>query len=144
VLSSFGPSSFPNLRGAIADAEHFYEYLTSTLEVPKERITVLHNEQATRSKIIAAFRKLGNDKDICHGDSIIIFYAGHGAQALPPQRLLGKPGCPKYTELLVPYDFNKFPGQQDSMGIPDYTLAALLNTIARNKGDRIVSDTILL
>ncbi|KAF8200311.1 caspase domain-containing protein [Pholiota molesta] len=129
--------SFTNLRGAVADAENFYKYLTSDLDVPSDRINLLCDEQATRAEIIKAFQDLGERQDIRKGDSIVIFYAGHGAQALPPQRLSATPGCPKYVELLVPHDYGKDPKNYQSKGIPDYTLAALLNGIAEKKGDNI-------
>lgn len=130
---------FTNLRGAVADAENFCKYLTSDLFVPSERIKLLCDEEATRAEIIKAFQDLGERQDIRKGDSIVIFYAGHGAQALPPQRLSDTPGCPTYVELLVPHDFGKDPKNYQSKGIPDYTLAALLNGIAEKKGDNIVS-----
>lgn len=128
---------FGNLSGAVADAKNFYKYLTHHQNVPEQQITLLCDEKATRTEIIKAFQSLGNeDNGIRKGDSIVIFYAGHGAQALPPKRLLGTDGCPKYTEVLLPYDFN---GNRPYMGIPDYTLGSLLATIAENKGDNIVS-----
>jgi hypothetical protein len=131
--------SFTNLRGAVADAEHFHTYLTSKLGVPEKQITLLREKDATREEIIAAFQRFSEKGNgINKGDSIVIFYAGHGAQARPPKRLLGTDGCPEYVELLVPYDYNKIPGNQENMGIPDYTLAALINAIARSKGDNIV------
>ncbi|KAF9476892.1 hypothetical protein BDN70DRAFT_922963 [Pholiota conissans] len=127
---------FSNLGGAVGDAKRFHKYLTSPeVGIPQDQITLLCEQQATRTNIIKAFQGLADEARIRKGDSIVIYYAGHGAQALPPKRLLNVPGCPEYNELLIPYDFND--GEQEEMGIPDYTLAALLDSIAKKKGDNI-------
>jgi uncharacterized caspase-like protein len=130
---------FKDLRSAVADAQNFQQYLTDDLGVPQERITFLRDKQATRSGIIKAFQNLSDkNNNIRHGDSIVIFYAGHGAQLpLPPQ--LQASGRSNHTEFIIPYDFNKDPGSEEHMAIPDYTLAALLKKIAESKGDNIVS-----
>lgn len=130
--------TFTNLRGAVADAQEVYDYLTSDLGVPKNQITFLRDEEATRTNIIAAFRNLASNKDIKEGDSIFIYYAGHGAQTLPPKRLLRMKGCPEKVEVLVPHDYGRIPSKHESMGIPDYSIGALLNQIAEKKGDNIV------
>ncbi len=130
--------TFTNLRGAVADAEEVYDYLTSDLGVPKSQITFLRDSEATRDNIIAAFRNLADNKDIKEGESIFIYYAGHGAQALPPNRLLKMIGCPEKVEVLVPHDYGRVPAKHESMGIPDYSVGALLNQIAEKKGDNIV------
>ena len=101
-------------------------------------ITLLLNEYATRENIIKEFQQLANNNNIKAGDSILIYYAGHGAQALPPKRMLKLDGCPDHIELLIPYDYGKDPKNHQHMGIPDYTLAALLDKIAKAKGDNIV------
>ncbi|KAF9476893.1 hypothetical protein BDN70DRAFT_838545 [Pholiota conissans] len=130
-------ASFTNLRGAVADAQNFQDYLTSDLGIPGDQVQLLCDKEATREKIIKSFRDLATSEKIQYGDAIVIFYAGHGAQALPPKRLERQTGCPTLIELLVPYDFNDYPEKQEYMGIPDYTLAALLNQIAEVKGNNI-------
>lgn len=131
--------TFNDLRGAVPDAEQFHEYLITDLQVPQSHITFLRDKEATRERIIKAFQELSTNEKIQKGDSIFIFYAGHGAQAYPPKRLIGTPGCPERVELLVPHDYHKDPANVQNMGIPDYSLAALLNKIAKEKGDNIVS-----
>ncbi len=129
---------FSNLRGAVSDAKKFRDYLINTVEVDPRHISLLIDEQATRENIIDAFRRLAHNPKIGHGDSIFIFYAGHGAQALPPQSMLGLPGCPEYVELLVPYNSINYRDM-----IPDYTLEALLDEISKKKGNNIVCPHLL-
>lgn len=129
---------FLDLLGAVPDAKAFEKYLLDTLKVDPSHITLLLDQEATRDKIINAFQKLASNNDIKEGDSIFIFYAGHGAQASPPERLSTLPGCPEHVEVLIPYDYSKDPVTHERMGIPDYTLAALLDKIATKKGDNIV------
>ncbi|KAF8200295.1 hypothetical protein BJ912DRAFT_844185 [Pholiota molesta] len=73
--------SFTNPRSALADAKHLYKYLTFDLGVPSEQIKLLRDEETTRAEIINAFHDLGERQDIRKGDSIVISYAGHGADA---------------------------------------------------------------
>lgn len=129
---------FPNLRSALSDAEKFNNYLIADLKVHKDHITFLRDTEATRDRIIGAFKNLADDERIVKGDAIFVFYAGHGAQALPPKSMINKEGCPEKVELLLPHDYNHFPGNQENMGIPDYTLGALINKISKKKGDNIV------
>lgn len=139
--STSNSSTILDLRGAVPDAENFEKYLLNTLRVDKDNISVLLDERATRKNIIDAFQDLANNKKIKKNDSIFIFYAGHGAQALPPNRMAGLPGRPEHVELLVPYGFVEGSTEYQHMGIPDYTLAALLDKISKEKGNNIVCRT---
>ncbi|KJA29203.1 hypothetical protein HYPSUDRAFT_61236 [Hypholoma sublateritium FD-334 SS-4] len=135
--SPLSPPIFLDLLGAVPDAKAFEKYLLDTLKVDPSHITLLLDHEATRGKIIDAFQKLASNNDIKEGDSIFIFYAGHGAQASPAERLAILPGCPEHVEVLIPYDYNKDLATHERTGIPDYTLAALLDKIATKKGDNI-------
>ncbi len=126
--------TFTNLRGAVADAEEVYDYLTSDLGVPKSQITFLRDSEATRDNIIAAFRNLADNKDIKEGDSIFIYYAGHGAQALPPNRLLKMRGCPEKVEVLVPHDYGRVPAKHESNGYPGLFCRGITQPNCREKG----------
>lgn len=140
--NSRSSSQFLNLRGAVPDAKAFKKYLLHTLKVDESHITMLLDEQATRVNIIDAFEKLAKNDNITKDDSIFIFYAGHGQQALPPTRLTKITGCPEKVELIIPYGTLLDTTDHQHMAIPDFTLAALIDKIAKEKGNRIVCRTL--
>jgi hypothetical protein len=128
----------PRLRGAVADANAFKNYLTTSLDVDKSRIISLIDKEATRAKIIESFQFLSKAKAIQRGhDPIVIFFAGHGGDApSPPGWEAGGPGS--RTQFLIAHDSSTEKNAR-IYGIPDRTVAALLNSIAERKGDNIVS-----
>jgi len=88
-----------NLKYAINDARAFKDYLTEYIGIPDDNIFFLTNESATRLKIQSLLgtkikRLAGKD------DTVIIFYAGHGAVETDPVDRDGD-GFEKY---LLPYD----------------------------------------
>lgn len=66
-----------NLSYACSDANGIKEILISNFDFPKENVTVLLNEEATKSNIMSEFMKLAGE-NIEVDDRIIFFYAGHG------------------------------------------------------------------
>ena len=127
-----------HLRGAVADAKAFKNYLTTCLGVDESRIISLIDKEATRAKIIEKFKFLSEAEAIQRGhDPIVIFFAGHGGDApSPPGWEAGGPGS--RTQFLIAHDSSA--GKKARIcGIPDRTVAALLNRIAERKGDNIVS-----
>jgi len=113
-------------------------YLTDTLKVPADQIRVLRNGEATRSAIIKEFIELQNDPRIEKGDAIVIFYAGHGGETTAPPDWESEG---KKTQYILPCDIKtKDNDGKDIHGIPDRTLASLLNKLAEVKGDNIVSE----
>ena len=78
------------LRGAVADAEAMFKFLTKRLSVPDNHITKLlapswereadksSSTYPTRQNILSELWSLHRDNRIQHGDTIIVFYAGHG------------------------------------------------------------------
>jgi hypothetical protein len=124
---------FSSLRGAVPDGEAFRDYLMRRLRVPEDQISTLFNEEATRAAIIKAFQDLSEDRRINRGDPIFIFYAGHGSQIRPPPDWK-EPNAK--IEVIMPYDCT-LDGSVEP--IPDRTIGALIDEIARKKGDNIVS-----
>ncbi|KAH7323314.1 peptidase C14, caspase domain-containing protein, partial [Rhizoctonia solani] len=124
---------FTQLSGAVNDAESIYNFLRCDLSVPDSRITKLNNEQATRSSIINALEALSKDASINRFDPILIFYAGHGCEVDSPLA-----NYREKAQCLVPWDLGDegADGQRISP-IPDYTIAALLNELATEKGNNI-------
>jgi hypothetical protein len=90
-----------NLKYAVNDAQAFRDYLKDYVGIADERIFYLANQDATKSKIESLLgttikRKASRD------DTVIIFYAGHGAVEPDPSNLDGD-GFEKY---LLPHDAN--------------------------------------
>jgi hypothetical protein len=129
---------FHSLRGAVPDGRAFRDYLKTRLRVPEDQISTLFDEQATRSAIIQAFRDLSKNRRINQGDPIFIFYAGHGSQKRPHPDWK-EPNAK--IQVIIPYDCtpDQTPAPASVPPIPDRTIAALIDEIATEKGDNIVS-----
>ena len=128
----------PHLRGAVADAKAFKSYLMTSLGVDESRIICLFDQDATRAQIIQGFKELSENEAIQPGhDSIVIFFAGHGAAAPPPPGWEAR-GPNSWTQLLIAHD-SSTEKNGTILGIPDFTVAALLDRIAERKGNNIVS-----
>jgi len=87
------------LKYADKDALAFRDYLTQNLGVTPDHLTVLTNEQAT---LFNLKRSLGTDLKRHAGpkDTVIIFYAGHGA----PEPDASSPDGDGLEKYLIPYD----------------------------------------
>ncbi|KAK0471053.1 caspase domain-containing protein [Armillaria novae-zelandiae] len=125
-----------DLSGAVADADDVSEFLQKTLGVPKDQIKNLRNEQATRVTIETEINNLGNNLEIAKDDAILIFYAGHGAEARAPS---GWPNANGKLQMLLPYDFifNGSSNSSEGQGVLDITLSRLLRNVAEKKSDNI-------
>jgi hypothetical protein len=124
------------LRGAVSDANTIDTYLQRHLGVPKKRIINLRDKAATRQGIIRSFRALGRNSDINRQDAIFIYFAGHGSEMKAPA---GWETGGNKIQLILPQDTGtKMPSGESIHGIPDRTVAALLDDLAREKGDNIV------
>ncbi len=124
------------LHGAVADADDVYTFLHKTLRVPDNRIKNLRNEEATGATIEMEIKNLGGNPTIKEDDQILIYYAGHGAEAKAPSEWISA----NKIQMLVPHDFNPS-GSDDSkrgQGVLDVRLAHLLQDVAEKKSDNIV------
>ena len=123
------------LSGCENDARAVKDYLVKDLGVPDsgERIRMLINQQAKRSAILQAFSDLRRNGRIKKGDPILIFYAGHGAEIDSPKKW--EAGHTK-IQAIVPHDYSKDAPVVNC--IPDRTLGALIDMLAKEKGDNIV------
>jgi len=128
-----------NLGGAVQDADAIKDFLISELHVPEDRIINLRNEQAIRANIIKEIEGLATNPAIGAEDPILIYYAGHGAEARAPV------GWQTSTEggliqMLVPHDFSETGSKtNEGQGVFDYLLGSLLERIAKSKSNNIVS-----
>ncbi|KDR74409.1 hypothetical protein GALMADRAFT_141452 [Galerina marginata CBS 339.88] len=136
-INAYKSSAFPSLRGAVADARAVAAYLQDQLNVPKDHLTILENESATRAAILKQLRCLATDARIRRGDLIIIFYAGYGSETAAP---LGWEvgGQSANIQLTLPYDACCESGEEVVAPILDCTFGVLLSAIAQEKGDNIV------
>ena len=113
--------------------EKFEQCLSTYLRVPPSHITFLRENEATHANIIQALQNLKTDSNISRGDSIFIFYAGHGAYRLETS-ITGQKKHLDKVKVKVPYDYNQ--GKKNV--VSGYTLQALLSVIALCKGENIV------
>lgn len=116
------------LRGAVADAREVGTYLQGRLRIPQNHITILENESATRAAILGELRHFALDPRIRRGDTILIFYAGHGHKAAG--------GPPANMDVTLPYNvYCKVEGET----VAPISFGALVEEIAQEKGNNIVS-----
>lgn len=131
-INKYNCPEFTVLSGAVNDADSVEEYLKEDLSVPPSHIRSLRDEAATRAAIIQGFMDLRSDERIKRGDPILLFYAGHGAET-DVNGGKGKEG--EKIQMIVPCDYGE--GEDGVDGIPDRTINALLEGLAREKGDNI-------
>ncbi|KZV82915.1 hypothetical protein EXIGLDRAFT_754684 [Exidia glandulosa HHB12029] len=125
-------SGFDNLTGAVADADDVCDFITTTLPVDAQ-VSILRNEQATRTAIIGALSAMKTNDDIKRGDPILIFYAGHGAEVPAPRRW-----PQSMMQMLIPHNFlPSHPSTPEQRGILDVTLGRYLEQLAKAKGNNI-------
>ncbi|QRW06100.1 ICE-like protease (caspase) p20 domain protein [Ceratobasidium sp. AG-Ba] len=125
-----------NLKGAVKDAELFYNYLVNYLFVPKSQIKLLLDEQATRQNILEEFVRLRENPKVNKGDPIVVFYAGHGTKLDKPK---GWEASEDFIQALVPQDVKEVKNGEVVVAIPDLTIATLFNDLAEIKGDNITA-----
>ena len=137
AINNYDSKDFPNLHGAVADANDVLDLLRADYQVPPEQIRVLTDKAASRSGIISALNRLSMDPRIQLGDPILFYFAGHGSEITPPKGWeCGGPGSK--IQILVPQDYCSNAGHEIP-GIPDRTIGFLLDKITHTKGDNIVS-----
>jgi len=134
-INEYISDKFEDLEGAVADAQAVKAYLETSLGVPPSQIKTLFNSEATRDAIIASLYDLKDNTSICHGNPLLIFYAGHGSTVKAPAGW--EAGGPE-IQLLVSHDALSESEGKTVVGIPDRTMGVLLEQIAFEKGDNIV------
>lgn len=145
-----------NLSGAVADANKMEAYIRKFY--PHCGINNLRDEEASREAIIKLLRSLSKDDKIKHGDPILIYFAGHGTRGEKVSSEIktagntnsddttgmrgGSPSTKMSAmiEMICPSDIGSSanPLREPVYGIPDTTLAEILNEIALEKGNNIV------
>jgi len=96
------PAAQP-LKYAVKDAKSLEDFLRTRTCFEEDRIFTLHNEQATKTRILELMNDfLGANPALTSDDRVLVFFAGHG------QRRRVQRGKRKsdYRGYLVPYDGN--------------------------------------
>ncbi|KAG6842673.1 hypothetical protein H0H87_011250, partial [Tephrocybe sp. NHM501043] len=138
-IDVFRDPSF-KLCGAVNDANAVEDFLISELGVPKHRIVNLRNNAATRKAILAAMESLAENQEIYPTDPLLIYYAGHGAEALPPDAQWETSSPNGMIQMLLPYDFiRRGSSNERGQGILDIEISHILHHISTKKSDNIVS-----
>ena len=126
------PQQAPHLRGCVADTQAMYDFLTTRLEIPDDRILWLTSKmdqseppemRATRDNILRGWQQ--HLAQAGEGDHVFFHYSGHGAQAKTIDPVNEPDGL---DETIVPAD-SRTPGVFD---ILDKELAALIAGIEAN------------
>jgi uncharacterized protein YgiM (DUF1202 family) len=115
-----------SLRYADRDAADFAEYLRSQVGVPKENVLILVNNDAT---LMNLKRTLGTElkRKANLKDTVIIFYAGHGAPEPDVSNLDGD-GLEKY---IVPHDAD--PNDLFATALPMRELETILERLSAER-----------
>jgi hypothetical protein len=122
VVTASGRERIKDLEGSVNDVQAVGELLRARFGFESSHITLLLDSAATRDRIIAAIRRLGDAAQ--PGDIVFFYYAGHGSQRR--NSLSARPT--KVDQTIVPVDANA--GVFD---IRDKELARLFGAVL-NKG----------
>ncbi|KAK0486719.1 caspase domain-containing protein [Armillaria luteobubalina] len=132
------------LRGCVSDAKDIAEYLLEDLGMAEDRVQrLLSGDNAciapTRENIINALLGLSTNPWIQAGDSIVIYFSGHGstyqcADYLPYNGSYAGVGT---IEALCPVDRGGYTSDGDVPDISDREINGILSEISRTKGHHI-------
>ena len=134
-------NKYPNLSGAVVDADKFEAYLRRLSKLGTYIIDIISLRNASRQDILTGFYSLQNNySNWKHNAAIIIFYAGHGARTEKPKEWTDWDTSTGEVEMLCPSDIGVSHGCQTVVeGIYDRTISALLNRLSEAMGTNIVS-----
>ncbi|KAI0268850.1 hypothetical protein BC834DRAFT_656941 [Gloeopeniophorella convolvens] len=135
-IDQYKSSKIWNLSSCIDDAFNVKRWLTDDLHVPRDHICTLLDGKATQAAIEDAFMShLVNNPAIETGDSIVIYFAGHGSNTVAPDGW--RNGNPLHVETLCPYDHGTRVREGRVAGITDWSMQAMLSELSEAKGDNI-------
>lgn len=143
--SETNPEGYIPLGAAVPDANMVEDFFIQ-MGVPPGNIVSLRDEEATRENIIKELQALKDNGEIKKNEaSILIYFAGHGSRIAIPPEWVGWHATDGMIEMICPVDIGMaIPGSKKKVeGIPDRTVAAILNQLSMAKGDNIVSSSVL-
>ncbi|KAJ6522315.1 hypothetical protein DFH09DRAFT_938412, partial [Mycena vulgaris] len=124
--------SYGTLRYACKDGDSISAFLVDSLGVPPANVINLRNASSKRADILGALKSIRDDPRIIKDDNaILIYFAGHGGRQEAPPGWYSVDG---QIEIICPSDISD---SRAIVGIPDRTIAFLINEIAKAKGDNI-------
>lgn len=88
---------FHNLDGCLNDVADIKSLLTGKFGFPSTHVSVLKDNEATRSGILRGIQNLLVEK-AGPNDIVVLYYSGHGSEAFDPERIN------EYDQTLVPHD----------------------------------------
>ncbi|KAH6917593.1 caspase domain-containing protein [Coprinopsis sp. MPI-PUGE-AT-0042] len=136
-IGRYKANDINNLSGAVPDAKAVQGFLQG-MGVGQDRIITLLDAQATRDAILGAIQDLMTNPAISREDPILIYYAGHGAQAPPPSTGWATGNSTGLVQMLLPHDFAYWGSKtRDGQGIFDVILSRMLTELAKKKSDNI-------
>ncbi|KAJ7158866.1 hypothetical protein C8R46DRAFT_403062 [Mycena filopes] len=126
-IDQYKSGSIWNLESCVDDAKNVQRWLLKDLKVPKDRVCMLLDKDATKDNVERSFSShLIENTNIQRGDAILFYFAGYGSTVRSPERHVSS------TEVLCTYDFG-----QEKAGISACTLRTMLLELSRVKGDNI-------
>ena len=135
-IDQYKSSKIWNLASCVDDALKMKRWLLNDLHVPRDHISMLLDSKATKGAIEDAFMShLVNNPSIQTGDSIIIYFAGHGSSAIAPDGWQN--GRPLHVDILCPYDHGTRVRGSRIPGLTDWSMQAMINELSEAKGDNI-------
>ncbi|MBK8706054.1 MAG: caspase family protein [Saprospiraceae bacterium] len=88
------------LQSAVKDAESWRQYLAEDLQLPKENITLLLGESATRKKILSEFERHAK---LAKENPVLFFFAGYGAAYTMSEPPITRDIAPDFTSDDTPF-----------------------------------------
>ncbi|KAI9442584.1 hypothetical protein H4582DRAFT_2110095 [Lactarius indigo] len=135
-IDQYKSSKIWNLASCVDDALKMKRWLMNDLDVPRDHICMLLDSKATKGAIEDAFMShLVNNPSIQTGDSIIIYFAGHGSSAVAPDGWQN--GRPLHVDILCPYDHGTRVRGNRVPGLTDWSMQAMIHELSEAKGDNI-------
>ncbi|KAI9455467.1 hypothetical protein BJY52DRAFT_1204991 [Lactarius psammicola] len=135
-IDQYKSSKIWNLASCVDDALKMKRWLMNDLDVPRDHICMLLDSKATKGAIEDAFMShLVNNPSIQTGDSIIVYFAGHGSSAIAPDGWQN--GRPLHVDILCPYDHGTRVRGNRVPGLTDWSMQAMINELSEAKGDNI-------
>ncbi|KAF9263394.1 hypothetical protein L218DRAFT_824669, partial [Marasmius fiardii PR-910] len=127
-----------DLQSCVDDAKRMRRWLRDDLAVPREQISMLLDEHATKHNIEAELSNhLLNNDAIERGDAILIYFACHGSSMKAPSDWLASKLGRTSVEVLCTYDHDTKHSEGRVAGISARDMHAFLQQLSSAKGDNI-------